>query len=196
MTERRKANVGDTIRLNGKNPAYPRGEHVINRVVDNHRTHPYGGTSTYWVGWNDDSADPIGSAWEAQFDLVEKFNKGDKVKLTPKDGGETVIYGEFFDRTPNYYRVQIGDTSRGHNAFHIYDWNIELVKPATEEILNALGESAYVAHRTNAEWSPYVKIEGQWHLLDDDYIAPDYVENVAGYIDREGFEIIFEGIKE
>lgn len=204
MTEKRKARVGDTIRHNGKNPAYKAGEEfVVTEVVDT----PGDPLGEYWVKYETIESDWLESAWESQFDIVEpepELKKGDRVKLTPKNGGDTVIYGELqnssrgaLNEGETFVTIRESGTGEYIDAwFSLSKWNIEHFTPSTEDILNGLGENAYVAHRTDSEWRPYAKIDGEWHEVSDQFQLHLMEEEVAYDIDHRGFEIIFEGVKD
>lgn len=183
-----KPNAGDTAVLKS-------GEKfVIREVKDRHPEHTLPQKFQWYV--TGDAPNEHG-VWDQYIDHIipaqkPALQKGDKVRLTPNDGGETVIVGEVhadwsdvLDLTP--------DGTIAYIAIQKREWNIENVTPSTEEILNGLGENAFVAHRTHGYVHGYFKRHDVWHTANRDNQLRTSSQ-VSYYIDNEGFEIIFEGV--
>lgn len=131
------------------------------------------------------------------------FNRGDKVRITPKTGGETVIVGIVerkvkIDEYDEYHEVTVnpeGDDELFIDAWFTTDhWNIEVIKPTVLEIVQSLGVHAVVAAKG---WCPFVKTKGGWYEVGDNgHTWGKSDDVVAGYIERRDFQVLSEGIRD
>lgn len=59
--------------------------------------------------------------------------------------------------------------------------------------LNNAGHGAVVAHPTDFEWLPFVKIDNNWFEVES--TKPQSSEYVMTWVRIEGFELVYEGLK-
>lgn len=120
--------------------------------------------------------------------------QGDRVRLAPKDGGETVIVGTINDVSSTAYSVFV--TGRYRNAFLVDEWNIEVIEPTTLDKVKALKAGA-VIHNGRMGTALAVKMHGtgDWCFIYSDGDTPGAVaeESLAQFIDGGSWEIKYEG---
>ena len=188
-----KPNVGDMAVMKS-------GESfVIREVKDRHEHHNLPQSYQWYVVG--DYPNEMG-VWDQYLDRIipreqgvpnSELKVGDKVRLTPKAGGETVVVGKASYVAFDVVSVRIEGDGYRPIQFNRANWNIEKIEPSTVDKLNALGQCALVANPTNPDYYGYFKHDGVWRSADEykDELEP---KEVAYWIDHEDFEIIFEGV--
>lgn len=117
---------------------------------------------------------------------------GDRVRLTPKGDGESVIVGEV-----SYIEFEVlsvkHDGVTSANNYPTNCWNVEVLKPSTVDMLNALPNGSIVAGPASS-WCPYVKdAYGDWYeVMTRGGTVKANAENVAHYVEYQDFRVVHE----
>lgn len=123
---------------------------------------------------------------------------GDRVRLTPKGDGESVIVGEV-----SYIEFEVlsvkHDGVTSANNYPTNCWNVEVLKPSTVDMLNALPNGSIVAGPTS-NWCPYVKDQGgngNWYeVMPGGVTVESEAESIAYWIDNRDFRVVHEPANE
>lgn len=121
---------------------------------------------------------------------MSDYKIGDKVKLTPKGDGGTVIYGMVDYVYTEVISVKYEHYPNPTNNFTLDHWNIEVIQPTTEDLLNAAANLS-MARPPNDNYNPYVKLDDAWYLIEvNHYPLSTDAPTVANWIDHYNFTLI------
>jgi hypothetical protein len=111
------------------------------------------------------------------------FKVGDRVKATL---GENVLVGIVRSVREDEVLVEADGDKQGIWLYHNV-WRIEKASPPLPTKYGAV-----IGHKTEANWKPYVLVDGKWYCAGDQSPAPE--KTVRYFIEDLGFEVIFEGV--